>query len=103
MALKGNNVIVLLSVLIILLGVAALIEQYIFDNEFFKVSDVAHHEVIAVALWCLGLGILIGVLAVRASTATLPCPNCGQPLAYITHLQHWYCSYCRHYYKPQET
>ena len=103
MALNGDRPIILLSVLLVLLGLGVLIEQYLFDSEFFKASDALHHEVIAIALWCLAFGVLIGVSAKGSVAATLPCPNCGQSLAYITHLQHWYCSYCRHYYRPRES
>jgi hypothetical protein len=70
-----------------LLGFGVLIEQQLVDNEFFKLSDIAHHEVMAVCLWCMGIGILIGVLAMKYTALLIPgnaltCPTCAQQLLY---------------------
>jgi pantoate kinase len=107
MALTREKALIVFSIFLFLLGIGALIEQQLADNEFFKLADIAHHEVIAVSLWCVAIGILIGGFVMRYSPAFLMvgnvqvCPTCGQRLVYMPQGQLWYCNYCRHYYKPR--
>ena len=39
-------------------------------TSLFQVSDTLHHEVIAVSLWCLAFGILIGTHAGKGASDT---------------------------------
>ena len=56
---------ILVAILFILLGFGAEFDEYVFYKASFQVSEIAHHEVIAIALWCLGIGVIIGSLLQR--------------------------------------
>jgi len=51
-----------LSLVFCLFGVLALAHQYVFTEHhfIFQLEQIVHHETIAILLWALALGIIIG-------------------------------------------